>query len=35
VEVVNEFTNQMSDMLKEAKLALTKARDNMARYYNQ
>ena len=35
VETVNKFTNQMRDMLEEAKSALTKAKDNMARYYNQ
>jgi hypothetical protein len=35
VEAVNEFTNQMRDTLEEAKLALTKAKDDMARYYNQ
>ena len=32
VEAVNEFMNRMKD--KEAKLALAKAKDNMARYYN-
>jgi hypothetical protein len=35
VEAVNEFTNQMRDTLEEAKSALTKAKDDMARYYNQ
>jgi enamine deaminase RidA (YjgF/YER057c/UK114 family) len=33
VEVVNKFTDQMRDTLKEAKLALAKAKDDMARYY--
>jgi len=31
VEAVNEFTNRMKDTLEEAKLALAKAKDNMAR----
>jgi hypothetical protein len=35
VEAVNKFTNQMRDTLEEAKLALTKAKDDMAKYYNQ
>ena len=35
VEAVNEFTNQMKDTLEEAKSALTKAKDDMAKYYNQ
>ena len=34
VEAVNEFTNRMKDTLEEAKSALTKAKDDMARYYN-
>jgi hypothetical protein len=34
VEAVNEFTNWMRDTLEEAKSALTKAKDDMARYYN-
>jgi hypothetical protein len=34
VEVVNEFTDRMRDTLEEAKSALTKAKDDMARYYN-
>ena len=34
VEAVNEFTNRMKDTLEEAKLALAKAKDDMARYYN-
>ena len=33
-EAVNKFTDQMKDTLEEAKLALAKAKDNMARYYN-
>jgi len=32
VEAVNEFTNRMKDTLKEAKSALAKAKDDMARY---
>jgi hypothetical protein len=35
VEAVNEFTNRMKITLEEAKLALNKAKDDMARYYNQ
>ena len=35
VEAVNEFTNWMKDTLKEAKSALAKAKDDMARYYNR
>jgi hypothetical protein len=35
VEAVNEFTNQMKMALEEAKSALNKAKDDMARYYNQ
>ena len=35
IEAVNEFTNWMRDTLEEAKSALTKAKDDMARYYNQ
>src|SRR6266545_4581095 len=34
VEAVNEFTNWMKDTLEEAKSALAKAKDEMARYYN-
>jgi hypothetical protein len=34
VEAVNEFTDRMRDTLEEAKSALTKAKDDMARYYN-
>ena len=35
VEAVNEFTDRMKTMLKEAKAALAKAKDEMARYYNR
>jgi len=35
VEAVNEFTNRMKDILEEAKSALAKAKDDMARYYNR
>jgi hypothetical protein len=35
VEMVNEFTDWMKATLGEAKSALTKAKDDMARYYNQ
>jgi len=35
IEAVNEFTNQMKDTLEEAKSALAKAKDDMARYYNR
>jgi hypothetical protein len=35
VEVVNEFTDQMKATLEEAKSALAKAKDDMARYYNR
>jgi hypothetical protein len=35
VEALNEFTDRMRDTLKEAKSALTKAKDDMARYYNR
>jgi len=31
---VNEFTDWMKDTLEEAKSALAKAKDDMARYYN-
>jgi len=34
IEAVNEFTDRMKDTLEEAKSALAKAKDNMARYYN-
>jgi len=33
-EAVNEFTDRMKDTLEEAKSALAKAKDNMARYYH-
>ena len=35
VESVNEFTEQMRNALEEAKAALVKSKDDMARYYNQ
>ena len=35
VESVNEFTEQMKGTLEEAKAALAKSKDDMARYYNQ
>jgi hypothetical protein len=35
VKAVNEFTDQMNMALEEVKLALNKANDDMARYYNQ
>ena len=35
VEAVNKFTNWMKDTLEEAKSALAKAKDDMARYYNR
>ena len=35
VEAVNEFTDRMKSALEEAKSALSKAKDDMARYYNQ
>jgi len=35
VEAVNEFTDRMKSTLEEAKSALVKAKDDMARYYNQ
>ncbi len=34
VEAVNEFTDRMKSALEEAKSALSKAKDDMARYYN-
>jgi hypothetical protein len=34
VEAVNKFTDRMRDTLEEAKSALAKAKDDMARYYN-
>lgn len=35
IKSVNEFTNRMRDALDEARSALTKAKDDMTRYYNQ
>jgi hypothetical protein len=35
IEAVNEFTDRMKLALEEAKAALNKAKDDMARYYNQ
>jgi hypothetical protein len=35
LELANEFTNRMKCATEEAKAALTKAKDDMARYYNQ
>ena len=35
VEAVNKFMDQMKMVLEEAKSALNKAKDDMARYYNQ
>jgi len=35
IEAVNEFTDRMKNTLEEAKSALAKAKDDMARYYNQ
>ena len=35
VELVNEFTERMRNTLEEAKAALVKSKDDMARYYNQ
>jgi hypothetical protein len=35
MEAVNEFTDRMKMALEEAKSALNKAKDDMARYYNQ
>src|SRR5467141_525887 len=35
LEAVNEFTDRMKSTLEEAKSALAKAKDDMARYYNQ
>ena len=34
-ETVNEFKDRMEKSLEEAKSALAKAKDDMARYYNQ
>ena len=35
IESVNKFTEQMRSTLEEAKAALAKSKDDMARYYNQ
>jgi len=35
METVNEFKDQMEKPLEEAKLALAKTKDDIARYYNQ
>ena len=35
VESVNEFRKRMEDALNEAKAALVKSKDNMAKYYDQ
>ena len=35
LESVNKFKEQMEDALKEAKAALVKSKDNMAKYYDQ
>ena len=35
VEAINEFTDWMKNTLEEARSAMAKAKDNMARYYNQ
>ena len=35
LESVNEFTDRMRNTLEEAKAALVKSKDDMARYYNQ
>ena len=35
VESVNEFKTRMEDALNEAKAALVKSKDDMAKYYNQ
>ena len=34
VESVNEFKERMENALKEAKAALAKSKDDMAKYYN-
>ena len=34
LESINEFKEQMEDALKEAKAALVKSKDDMAKYYN-
>jgi hypothetical protein len=35
LESVNEFKEHMKDALEEAKAALTKSKDNMAKYYDR
>ena len=35
IESVNEFTERMKNTLEEAKAALVKSKDDMARHYNQ
>ena len=35
VELINKFKEQMEHALKEAKAALVKSKDDMARYYDQ
>jgi hypothetical protein len=35
METVNEFWHQMASTLEEAKLALAKAKNDMAQYYNR
>ena len=35
VESINKFKERMADALKEAKAALVKSKDDMAKYYNQ
>jgi len=35
VEAVSDFANRMKDTLSEARAALAKSKDDMARYYNQ
>jgi len=35
IKAVNEFTDRMKNTLEEAKSALDKVKDDMARYYNQ
>jgi len=35
LKIVNEFIEQMKTVVEEAKLAIWKAQENMAKYYNQ
>src|SRR6266699_7070105 len=35
VEAINNFTDRMKSTFEEAKSAMVKAKDDMARYYNQ